>query len=741
MTDHTAHRIRNKAVGQGPVLLITFLLIAVCCLFSSKVNAFASEIVGQFTHVEGKVDLLREGALPAKNVNIKDPVMLKDIIRTKSNSKAEITLRDNTVLRIAQRSRIDISEYFTGDSKNKGVVKLSRGQMQAMVDKTMAKRISAAPNANTFEIHTPNAVAGVRGTDFFVSYDRDVTTVLLKEGEVCIYNLKFPSSVTCLPPNFIVTITGANIPAQPRKATNMELQIFERETSPMLPAAKGFSGIAPPASAAAASLNQGALITPLSSSATDAPANITDIPISKPITEQIPITEQPKTSESAISASIWSNFPTVSDGSFNALMKSTDTLWIATQNSPATMQLTGTYSAGSSLPHIWFQQDVFSNNTGNGTKTTFDGGAYRGFIGGTEISNASEAAFLGLFIDPSGNTGFLKGNVTGTTTGSSLSMNGGLYPVRIGTSTISPADFYNAISTSVFSVNGPSFTNDVLNINVVSGAGQTMNINGQNDWGISQILLNGTYTDSVNDSWSLSLSNSSDTGQFNADLQGNKWSQNKVNAAGSGYWVDASTASPLTGIYIGETIGTFNPADHTWQAVSSGILLETNRLLQMASTANGRNSLQQLNIPAFEVGRTSLSGSLIEGQSGSFDHVSVFMNDVVFLAPSTGQKPGIWATNAVSGQYDFTHGFITPANITGADSVIAITNGGNISADFQFKNWNTANNTWTAGVNNGTGNLSGGSYSGPVNFNGVAAGTRTGINSGSFTGTGAGTVR
>jgi hypothetical protein len=133
MTDHTAHKIRNKAVGQGPVFLIPFLLVTVYCLLSTAVNAFASETVGQFTHVEGKVDLLREGALPAKNVNIKDPVMLKDIIRTKSNSKAEITLRDNTVLRIAQRSRIDISEYFTGDSNNKGVVKLSRGDRKSVV--------------------------------------------------------------------------------------------------------------------------------------------------------------------------------------------------------------------------------------------------------------------------------------------------------------------------------------------------------------------------------------------------------------------------------------------------------------------------------------------------------------------------------------------------------------------------------------------------------------------------------
>ena len=154
----------------------------------------------------------------------------------------------------------------------------------------------------------------------------------------------------------------------------------------------------------------------------------------------------------------------------------------------------------------------------------------------------------------------------------------------------------------------------------------------------------------------------------------------------------------MTGIYIGETAGTFNPADHTWQAVSTGIFMETNRFLQTASTEAGRNKLTQLNIPAFEVGRTNLSGSLIDGDPGSFDFMSVSMNNVAFFAPSTGQKPGIWATNSVTGQYDFSHGFINSGNITNAENVIALSNGSGISADFQFKNWNSSNNTWSASV-------------------------------------------
>jgi hypothetical protein len=716
--------------------------------------ALAADSVGKFTHVEGKVDVLRGGALPGKPVSVNGEVFLKDIVRTKSSAKAEVLFRNNTVLRIAQRSRIDISEYFQNEANGTGIVKLQRGLLRANVDKGMSQRISVSPDANRFEIHTPNAVAGVRGTDFFVLYERNTTTVLLREGEVCVYNLKEPLKTVCMPPNYVITVSGGNPPDVLRKAAETEFTIYDRETSPLIPAVVGPGALsggdialvsASPVAEAATSSDQGSsAVSPLAGEMADTPSSITDIPLSKPITEAIPETLNPpgETFESTIGGNIWSSYPITSDGSFNADMQGIDTLWTATQEASADTQITGTYSANSSLPHIWFDQDVFSFNNTNATNTTFDGGAYRGFIGGRETGNSAEAAFTGLYADPSGNTGILTGSFSGSVSGTTLMMNGGLFPVELGTTPLNPAAFYTSIETSAFSVSGLGLANDALIIEVTSGTNQLMNIAGQNEWGISQMLLGGTYTDMANDAWSLTLSGSPGEGyELTADLSGSRWSADNVDATAAGFWVDARSAAPSTGIYIGETAGTFNPADHTWQAISTGIFMETNRFLDMASTAEGRNKLTHLNIPAFEVGRTNLSGSLIDGEPGSFDFVSVSMNNVAFFAPSTGQKPGIWATNSVTGQYDFSHGFINGGNISNAENAIALSNGSGISADLQFKNWNAGNNTWSALVNNGTGNLSGGSYNGPVNFNGAAAGTHTGSNAGSLSGTGAGVAR
>jgi len=757
----TVNRMTSESISVSSMIstLMSLAMLGIFLCMISYSRAYSAEPVGNFTGVVGRVDILREGKLPATPASLSGDVFLKDIIRTKSNSKAEITFNDNTVLRIAQRSRIDIGEYFSGEPSGKAVIKLQRGLIRSVVDQSVSKRIALAPGANRFEVQTPNAVAGVRGTDFFISFDRNATTVLLRDGEVCVSNANNPDAVVCLPPGFIVTVSGDGVPGQIRKATDMELNIFDRETSPLIPftwkpsiqAIEDGELAAFGSSPAAGGVEvPGQVETPAvyTGPVTKTPSNITDTPFSRPITEEFPGGIEPpppppppsETFGSSFGAGIWSAYPETGDGSFTADMGSFETLWTSSAGTPAGTFIEGTYSPNSSLPHIWFNQDVFSFNGSDSTKTTFDGGAYAGFIGARETDNNIDAIFGGIFIDPSGNTGILAGEFSGFADGSSLDMNGGLYPVQMGTTNINPAVLYDTLQTSVFSMSVPRLIDDAVLISLSSGTNLTMNLSGQSEWGISQMLMGGTYADIVNDAWAISLSGSlADGHEFSADLNGSRWSGNKLDASIAGFWADARTESPSTGIYIGETAGTFNPGDHTWQAVAYGVILETKRFIQMASTGAGRNKLQQLNIPAVEIGRTSLSGSLLAGQEGAFDFVSVSMNDVIFFAPATGQKPGIWATNSVTGQYDFTHGFLDAGNITGADNVISISNGKELSADFHFTGWN--GNTWKAAVKNGTGNLDGGSYNGPVDFNGVAAGTHTGSGSGSLSGTGAGVAR
>lgn len=173
--------------------LLFFLSLSVWPSFSLTSEAWAAETVGKITSAEGRVDILRGGALPAIAAKTGDPVFLKDIIRTKSNSRAEILFSDGAVLKLAQRSRIDISEYV---SETRGLIKLPRGRVQAIVPPKFAKGTADPQKAQRFEIHTPNAVAGVRGTDYIVFHDKYSSGVVVKDGVVYVYNPMFPDVVT-----------------------------------------------------------------------------------------------------------------------------------------------------------------------------------------------------------------------------------------------------------------------------------------------------------------------------------------------------------------------------------------------------------------------------------------------------------------------------------------------------------------------------------------------------------------
>ena len=43
-----------------------------------------------------------------------------------------------------------------------------------------------------------------------------------------------------MPPGYIVSVTAGLVPQQPRKATETEMNIFEKETAPGVPVAKTF---------------------------------------------------------------------------------------------------------------------------------------------------------------------------------------------------------------------------------------------------------------------------------------------------------------------------------------------------------------------------------------------------------------------------------------------------------------------------------------------------------------------
>ena len=151
------------------------LLAAICLLSIAQAQA---EVVGRFTQVEGRVDLLKGGNLPATPVTANTTVEPQDVVRTKSLSKAQITFIDNSVLTISPGSRIAIAEYMIdpAQGKRRAVLEIFQGMALAVVNKIFNVK---EPD---FVVKTHTAIMGVRGTEFGIRLLPNTSTIMNFKG-------------------------------------------------------------------------------------------------------------------------------------------------------------------------------------------------------------------------------------------------------------------------------------------------------------------------------------------------------------------------------------------------------------------------------------------------------------------------------------------------------------------------------------------------------------------------------
>jgi hypothetical protein len=152
------------------VLLVLLPLLLISC---EARRVLAQEAVGSVTELEGTAKLVRVNH--DLNVVIKMAVVAHDRLQTMSKSHLTVTLRGGSQLILAELSTMVIDDV-AADARSNSTISLALGRLRAVVYPT----VGATGN---FEVHTPNAVVGVRGTEFETAYI---------EGKPC------PGFPTCL---------------------------------------------------------------------------------------------------------------------------------------------------------------------------------------------------------------------------------------------------------------------------------------------------------------------------------------------------------------------------------------------------------------------------------------------------------------------------------------------------------------------------------------------------------------
>src|SRR5271154_2375541 len=137
------------------------LLLDLCAL---RLVARAEAVVGQITQVAGKAEVKR-GSASLKAV-APMPVELHDQLKTSAPGELTLQMADNSILTLSESSLLQIDESIVNNGTRTSTnVGLLGGSLRSFV--TAAARGVGGSN---FNVTTPNAVAGFRGTDFICTY-------------------------------------------------------------------------------------------------------------------------------------------------------------------------------------------------------------------------------------------------------------------------------------------------------------------------------------------------------------------------------------------------------------------------------------------------------------------------------------------------------------------------------------------------------------------------------------------
>ena len=142
-------------------------------------------LAGEFSYLDGEVSLIRSG--DEQEAEIGMALMQGDVVTTGPESLAIINVEGQADLKLRENTRLLMDTL--GDSFS---ATLSQGGVFSRVSKSLRRK---------YEIRTDAAVAGVRGTEFFVAYGRTIEELpdvwlCVNEGSVRIDVARTGESIT-----------------------------------------------------------------------------------------------------------------------------------------------------------------------------------------------------------------------------------------------------------------------------------------------------------------------------------------------------------------------------------------------------------------------------------------------------------------------------------------------------------------------------------------------------------------
>ena len=205
-------RMRGGLKGL-PHRMGILLVVTLVFLLSVPLSAWAKGPVGTIVTLTQTVEIKPAGAEEWRALKLKDKIYVGNLIRTGENSRVKIFFVDDSTISLGPLSTLKIEEHLFNAAENyrNSKFKLLLGKARVHV------RGFFSPDSK-YEVHTPTAVAGVKGTKFIVWVKSPVlTTVGVIQGQVAVANSlpHIPGEV--LLTGNLATDVPINKPPQPPK--------------------------------------------------------------------------------------------------------------------------------------------------------------------------------------------------------------------------------------------------------------------------------------------------------------------------------------------------------------------------------------------------------------------------------------------------------------------------------------------------------------------------------------------
>ncbi len=152
-------RIGNRRLRYLPAALLLILDLS-----TGIAVARADDVAGSVTQVSGKAEIQRGTTKIAVTAGM--PVQLHDQVSTAAGGQLTLKMIDGSMLTLNESSKLVIDEnVVSGGVRSSTTVGLLGGSLRSLVTS-----VARSAGTTSFKVETPNAIAGVRGTEFTTSY-------------------------------------------------------------------------------------------------------------------------------------------------------------------------------------------------------------------------------------------------------------------------------------------------------------------------------------------------------------------------------------------------------------------------------------------------------------------------------------------------------------------------------------------------------------------------------------------